>query len=127
MALGANMGPSIPPATAAETDPSPPRPGEFMPIRLGYVDTPIGQIHYRRTGERGPVVVLLHQTAASSRMYEKFMAALDGEFQLVALDTPGFGASAAFPAQPTIEDLAEVLAAAVAELGISSFHLFGHH
>jgi pimeloyl-ACP methyl ester carboxylesterase len=98
-----------------------------MTIRRGYVDTSIGQIHYRSVGTHGPVVVLLHQTASSSRMFEALMSALDGELQLVALDSPGFGSSDAFPRQPTIEDLAGVLAEAAHALGHERYHLFGHH
>jgi pimeloyl-ACP methyl ester carboxylesterase len=98
-----------------------------MPIRLGYVDTRIGQIHYRTAGSAGPIVVLLHQTASSSRMYEALMTQLEGEFRFVALDTPGFGGSAALPEPPSVEDFADVLAEAVAALGHETYHLFGHH
>src|SRR5690349_18785546 len=36
-----------------------------MPVKLGYIDTSIGQIHYRSAGTSGPVVVLLHQRAST--------------------------------------------------------------
>jgi pimeloyl-ACP methyl ester carboxylesterase len=93
----------------------------------GYVNSTSGQVHYREVGTGDEVVVLLHQTASSSRMYERFMTQLAGEFRLIALDTPGFGESDPWPEQPTTGDLAGALAAAVQGLGIDSYHLLGHH
>jgi pimeloyl-ACP methyl ester carboxylesterase len=97
-----------------------------MTIRRAYVDVPHGQIHFRTTGE-GPVLVLLHQTAASSRMFEHFMTALARDFTLVALDTPGFGGSDPFPAPPTTSEFVSALHAAVNALGYGRYHLLGHH
>jgi pimeloyl-ACP methyl ester carboxylesterase len=101
--------------------------GETMPIRNGYVDTRIGQVHFRTAGASGPRVVLLHQTASSSRMYGRLMEHLEDSFQLFAFDTPGFGNSAAFPDAPSITDLAAVLSEAARGLGLTDFHLVGHH
>ena len=73
------------------------------------------------------MLVCLHQTASSSRMYEAFMTRARSDYQLIALDTPGFGGSPALPEAPSIGDLVEVLSDAVAALGHSAYHLLGHH
>ncbi|MDW8325273.1 MAG: alpha/beta hydrolase [Anaerolineales bacterium] len=94
------------------------------PIRRGYADTPWGQVHYRTCGAGRPLV-LLHQTASSSAMYEALMPLLPG--RVLALDTPGFGQSFA-PEEPlTIPFCAKVLRAALQELGVTECDLFGHH
>jgi pimeloyl-ACP methyl ester carboxylesterase len=78
-------------------------------------------------GESGPVLVLLHQTASSSRMYERFMEAMHSEFRLVALDTPGFGGSDPCPTAPSTTELVNNLRAAIEALGHDRYHLLGHH
>lgn len=106
-------------------------------IRRGYVETRDGQIHYREAGERRPgqgqgpaserPLVLLHQTASSSAMYEGLMAQLAPHFWIVAPDTPGFGESFCPPQRATMAYYARVLVEALAGLGITGCHLFGHH
>lgn len=99
-----------------------------MAIRRGYVDTRIGQIHHRSAGtDPGTPLVLLHQTASSSAMYERVMRLLDGHYRLFALDTPGFGQSDFPPPQPSVHDYATTLLEALTNLGVPRFHLFGHH
>jgi pimeloyl-ACP methyl ester carboxylesterase len=93
-------------------------------IRNGYADTRWGQVHYRTCGAGRPLV-LLHQTASSSAMYAAMMPLLPG--RVIALDTPGFGSSFAPDAPLTIPFCAEVLLAALHELGVSECDLFGHH
>ncbi len=97
-------------------------------IRLGYVDTPSGQVHYRTVPGAGTPLVMLHQTAGSSAMYDTMMGRLAGTRPLFALDTPGFGASFALPAddQP-MSRYASWLLAALDGLGITRCHLLGHH
>jgi pimeloyl-ACP methyl ester carboxylesterase len=101
-------------------------------IQRGYVDTPEGQIHYRRAGSGPVTVLLLHQTAASSAMYEAFMTALIAErgedaFTLIALDTPGFGQSYRPAEQYSLEAWSDAVASAVTGLGVAGFHVVGHH
>lgn len=71
--------------------------------------------------------MLLHQTASSSRMFERLMGLLAQEFQLIAFDTPGFGASAAIPGSPWISDYVDVLREGARELRLGTYHLLGHH
>lgn len=98
-----------------------------MVVRSGYVDTHVGQLHFRAAGASGPVVVMLHQTASSSKMFEGLMVRLEASFRLVAFDTPGFGNSVSLPGSPSIDDFSAVLSEAAANLGLERFHLVGHH
>ena len=95
-------------------------------IRRGYADTSIGQLHYRRAGTGG-VLVLLHHTAASSEHYEPLMRLLAPRFDLVAIDTPGFGMSVSFTRMHSLEEYARVIVEALENIGVGSFSIFGHH
>lgn len=98
-------------------------------IKKGYVDTAHGQVHYRITGEDvvGPPIVMLHQTASSSEMFEALMLELGNEFMIFAPDTPGFGASFRPHERGTIPFYARALLAALDGMQIESCLLFGHH
>ncbi len=98
-------------------------------ISKGYVDTAFGQVHYRSTGEDlvGPPIVMLHQTASSSEMFESLMLELGNEFTIFAPDTPGFGASFRPDERGTIPLYARALLAALDGMQIERCHLFGHH
>ena len=76
------------------------RPGRAVSLRKGYADTPDGQVHYRERPGDGTPIVLLHQTASSSVMWERVMRRYPPGRRLLALDTPGFGLSDAPPACP---------------------------
>jgi len=98
------------------------------PVRRGYVDTGAGQIHYRACPAPGrPRLLFLHQTASSSAMYEKLMRTLAGEYDMAALDTPGFGGSFDPDGKPSTTHYCQWLLEAAEQLGFSRCHLFGHH
>lgn len=99
-------------------------------ITKGYVTTSAGQVHYRVAGSRrghARPLVLLHQTASSSVMFEPLMTLLGDRYFFVAPDTPGFGATDALPERATIARYAEVLLEALTRLDVGRFDLFGHH
>jgi pimeloyl-ACP methyl ester carboxylesterase len=99
-------------------------------IQRGYVSTSHGQVHFRTAGVRrhGDVpLVLLHQTASSSVMFEQVMARLADRFWMVAPDTPGFGGTEPLAERATMAGLARVIAEALGRLEIDHCHLFGHH
>lgn len=101
-------------------------------IKKLYIETSRGQVHGRMTARQfGLPLVLLHQTASSSAMYEKLMAEmaadLSADFWLVALDTPGFGQSFVPVERPSTAFYATVLWEALDQLDIGFCHLFGHH
>jgi pimeloyl-ACP methyl ester carboxylesterase len=64
-----------------------------MPI----VTLPSGELHYVDSG-RGVPLVLLHANPGDSRDFEAIMPALAQHYRVLALDWPGYGASATPPA-----------------------------
>jgi pimeloyl-ACP methyl ester carboxylesterase len=98
-------------------------------ITKGYVDTPWGQVHYRTTGDltAGMPIVMLHQTASSSEMFEGLMRELSDEYVIFAPDTPGFGGSFHPHEKGSIPFYAKVLHAALNALEVERAWLFGHH
>jgi len=99
-----------------------------MSVRKAYVDTRDGQVHYRFCdGGKEPPIVFFHQTASSSISFEKIMGLLEGEYRMFATDTPGFGQSFFPPEPPTVTYYATVLLEALANIGVRTFHAFGHH
>jgi pimeloyl-ACP methyl ester carboxylesterase len=102
--------------------------GPRRPIRRRYADTALGQIHYRERGEGRPVL-LLHQTASSSVMWERAMRCFPDGLRLIAVDTPGFGESDGPGALP--EDglgyYARRVAGFLDALGLERAAIVGHH
>lgn len=102
-------------------------------MQRGYVtvagdDTSVLQLHYRRSGRSSaPKLVLLHQTPSSSQMYEALMTELADDFDMLALDTPGFGESPPLAGEFTVAKVAEVLFQAAQALDFAPAHWFGHH
>ena len=98
-----------------------------MSIVKGYVQTDLGQIHYRKKEGEGLPIVCFHQTASSSAMFEAFMAEFTGSNPIIALDTPGFGGSYDPIDEPTMDQYADQMVDAMRGLDIGKAHLFGHH
>ncbi len=89
---------------------------------------PWGQLHYARCGEGvGPPVVLVHQTPRSWDEYRDVLPLLGREFDAVAPDTAGFGASDLGHGGDSIEHYADALAILVDVLGLEGVALVGHH
>lgn len=92
-------------------------------VRRDYVDGPYGQVHVRiaeparRRDNRRPALACFHYSPGSSRMFDGVLPLLATDRTVIAPDTPGYGASAAPPAQPTLPEYADALAAALARLG----------
>jgi haloalkane dehalogenase len=97
-------------------------------IGKGYLETNYGLIHYRSVGnDNNPHVLLLHQTASSSVMYEKIMNLLADKFYFFAPDTLGFGGSD-FPKETaTMRIYADSLREATDKFGLINPFVFGHH
>lgn len=87
-------------------------------LRRLYVDGRWGQIHLRTAGAAGraPPLLLLHPTPKSGWIFETLMGCLAPDRQVIAPDTPGYGASDPPPAPAAIEDLAAELLNAVESL-----------
>ena len=96
-------------------------------IRKAYVDIGSGQIHYLHSKGQGIPLLLFHRTPASSVIYKRMMKRMVGSRPIYALDTPGFGESFNPEGMPDIKDYRDWFCEAIDNLGISSFHLYGHH
>jgi pimeloyl-ACP methyl ester carboxylesterase len=92
-------------------------------IRRDYVDGPSGQIHVRiaeparRRDNVRPVLACFHYSPGSARMFDAVLPLLATDRTVIAPDTPGYGASATPPQQPTLPEYADALAVALARLG----------
>jgi pimeloyl-ACP methyl ester carboxylesterase len=82
------------------------------------------QIAYERVGE-GPPLVLVHGAASDSRIWQPQLAALAGEFTVVAWDEPGAGRSSDVPAEFELADWADCLAALICALRLGPAHVAG--
>jgi pimeloyl-ACP methyl ester carboxylesterase len=82
------------------------------------------EIAYERVGH-GPLLVLVHGAAVDSRMWSPQLAALADEFTVVAWDEPGAGRSSDVPADFTLADYADALAALIDALDVGPAHVAG--
>ena len=78
---------------------------------------------YTRSGVGAPLV-LLHGIGLDRRSWDPVVPALARHFDVIAVDLPGFGDSAAGQASPGA--LAEAVAALLTELGVTTPHLAGN-
>jgi pimeloyl-ACP methyl ester carboxylesterase len=78
-------------------------------------------IEHTRTGS-GPPIVLMHGIGLDRRAWDPVVPLLAREHEVVAVDLPGFGASAPLAGTPTVA----ALAAAVEELGLERPHAVGN-
>jgi pimeloyl-ACP methyl ester carboxylesterase len=84
-------------------------------------------INYRRSGE-GPTLVLLHGVGHHWQGWRPVIEKLGGRFDVIACDSPGFGASPPLPSamEPTITSYADAFEWFLAELGLERPHLAGN-
>jgi pimeloyl-ACP methyl ester carboxylesterase len=94
-------------------------------IRLGYADTPLGQIHHACCGTGEPVL-LLHQTPRSWDEYREVLPLLGRTRRAVAMDTLGFGNSAP-PREHSIAAYADGVLALMDALELPGAAVAGHH
>lgn len=97
-------------------------------MRKAYVDTAHGQIHVRTSGESGSVLMLVHWTPLSGRMFEGLAPLfVDAGFQVVAPDLLGYGRSDARPTDWSLAAWADSLAQVMDGLGIDRASVLGGH
>jgi pimeloyl-ACP methyl ester carboxylesterase len=89
----------------------------------GHVST----IEYSRSGHGEPLV-LLHGLGSSRAAWDAIVPALAKRFDVIAVDLPGFGASAPLPpgVEPSPAELAAAVAGMLNELGVDRPHLAGN-
>ena len=95
--------------------------------RRGYVDTPVGQVHYRSMGEGIPLL-LLHESVAYLVQFahvQPLFAAIG--IRSVALDRPGHGLSDAPREAPSAEGFADNLPHVLDALGLDRVAVAGNH
>jgi len=95
-------------------------------MRRCYADLAHGQLHYREAGSGKPLV-LFHQTASSSVMFERAAPLLADRFRVIAPDTPNFGMSDRLPQKPTMAEYARVMTELMTALGIDRAPVAGFH
>ncbi len=96
-------------------------------IRRGYVDTALGQMHYRHAGHGDPVV-MLHWGPASSRMMEPHLPLYAAKgYHAVAFDMIGHGQSAKLDRGITNIEHAEAVSEAMTGLDIGGGYFIGGH
>ena len=84
------------------------------------------EVNYELHGREGaPWLVLSHSLACSARMWDPQIAALKGEYRILAYDTRGHGASEATKGAYTLELLADDLFFLLQELKIEKTHYCG--
>lgn len=96
----------------------------------GYVETPMGQLHYRDIGPRDDPypIVLFHQSPMSMIQWgeiQNFLAGMGS--RVVTLDTPGYGMSDPPPKQPTIREFADNIIYLLDALQLDRVVVGGHH
>lgn len=95
-------------------------------IKRGYVDTSIGQLHYREAGS-GPAVLFVHQAGRTGATYHRVTELMAPHHRVIAIDLPGFGGSDPLPMPCTVTDLVDTVIEALDGLGIDDVRLSGHH
>lgn len=107
------------------------------PIKAGYLDTPLGQIHYYHSAPvtppttPKPPMLLMHMSASSAKSFLKMMPMLTAlGYACYAPDMPGFGNSFD-PAEdpPSISWYAKLYYGALSQLPAfaEGAHIIGHH
>ncbi len=96
-------------------------------ITKHFVDVGGRRVHYRRSGE-GPPVVLLHESPRSSAVLTRLMNYGPPDVAMFAFDTPGCGLSEPLKhPQPEAEDYGDAVAQAMLAIGISKAVVYGTH
>ena len=92
-----------------------------------YIDSIFGQLHFQVTGNGRPLI-LCHQSPSSLDMFSKsFELLARSGFQVIAVDTPGYGQSDAPNRQPTIKDYSSCIKDLIEFLNLENVSLLGHH
>ena len=86
------------------------------------------RVHYRKCGNGGPTVLMVHQSPRSSAEYEPLMREWARHFTCIAPDTPGFGQSDPLSRpEPGIDDYAEAIVEFVDAMGMAGTLAYGFH
>lgn len=94
---------------------------------MGRSSTAVTPLHHLRTGS-GETLVLLHGLGESLVGWRPVIDLLAAEYDVIALDLPGFGASPALPngVTPNAANLATAVERTLDELGVDRYHVAGY-
>src|SRR6476469_4398942 len=94
---------------------------------LAAAPTPTPTLHVHRVGAGEPLV-LLHGLGESHIGWRPVIDALSQEYDVIAVDLPGFGRSPALPAavSPTAVNLAAAVNRTLDALGVGAYHVAGY-
>lgn len=99
---------------------------EFTNQESQFIDVLGMSVHYRDEGS-GPLLVLIHGTAASLHTWDGWVDALQDDFRIVRLDIPAFGLTGPDPTGDySIDRYVEFLEAFASALNLESFALAGN-
>jgi pimeloyl-ACP methyl ester carboxylesterase len=94
--------------------------------RNRYLDVDGERVHLVERGANGSRLLLLHGYASNSQAWRAVIDRLDGQFQMAAVDLPGFGWSTRYPIGPLTGDAyAERLAGILDALDWPRAHIVG--
>lgn len=101
-------------------------------IRKGYSDGPFGQLHWRLLEPKGtsgrPDLYCLHPAPFSGLAFTGIMPHLAQNRRVIAPDYPGHGGSDLFKTEPSIEEYAAAMQAAITDLsGDAPVDIMGFH
>jgi pimeloyl-ACP methyl ester carboxylesterase len=80
---------------------------------------------YRKAGDHGPTLLLVHGNMSSSIFFEETIAELENDYQVVAVDLRGFGDSSYHQEIDSLKDFADDLALFVDALKLEDFTVLG--
>jgi pimeloyl-ACP methyl ester carboxylesterase len=99
-----------------------------MKIRRAFADLSVGQVHFAECGDReAPAVLLLHQSPRSWTEYRDVLPLIGAHRRAIAMDTVGFGDSAAGEVPACIEHWARMAVELLDALEIARVDVVGHH
>jgi pimeloyl-ACP methyl ester carboxylesterase len=96
-------------------------------MRMGYADTPLGQLHYAEAGTEGTPIICLHQTPRSHDEFAELLPLVGPHRRIIAMDMYGFGQSAKPQGHQTIEQYASGAVHLADAMGLDRFVVMGHH
>lgn len=95
-----------------------------MRTQLSHVQIDDLSIGYRQSGQ-GPPLLLLHGFLCDSRCWRRQLAALSDQFNVIAWDAPGAGASSDPPDPFMLTDWSDCLARFLDAVGVERAHVVG--
>mgnify|MGYP001965058384 CR=1 FL=1 len=91
-------------------------------MKRSFANTDKGQIYFYEQGE-GPVLILLHPSPQSGRVYWRLAPELAQTFRVIVPDTLGFGLSDPLPPDATMPDLADCIAQLMDIMGVDKTNI----